>query len=447
MSRSGLGSGVWGLAQQCLLALCVLILPLQAQAAMAVETVSLGHGVKAWYVARDSVPMVELTLTFEGAGAATDPADKGGRAVFAAALLTQGAGELNAQQFAEALDARAITLSASANADQLTVRVRCLREHAARAGELLALALSKPTLAEEAITRVKNQQRSLLAQLDEKPEYLAQVALTGRAFQNHPYGNLPYGTAETLAGLSADDARRHYATYLTRGNLIISATGDVDDRLLKTMLGPVVDVLVSNDSGAVAVTKTVPQGGGEVLQRTVAQPQTVIAFLAPGIARNDQRFYAAFLLNHILGGGSLTSRLGMAIRQQDGLAYSVDTGLEARRGTALFQGELATRNASAAEALSTLKATLNEVRERGVTSEECASAKRYVLGHFPLQLDRSAAVTGMLTTMQLYGLGEDYMQARVKYFEDVSCADINAVAHEMLDPAKMLFAIVGGGSK
>ncbi len=424
--------------------LAVLCVAFPAQAEIKVRTARLGHGVEAWYVQNDAVPIVDVMLNFSGAGSVSDPEGKSGRASFTAAMLTEGAGEYGAQQFAEALDEKAISISVNANTDQLNIHIRCLREHSQRAGELVALMLKSPALAEADMARVKAQVNSLLSQLEEKPQYQANKLLNSRAFKDHPYANLPYGTVQSVAGLGAQDVRAYLSTYVNRGNIIVSAAGDVDAALLQNMLEPVVDVLAGNDAGAVAVTQTTPQGGGETLKEITNLPQTVISFVGPGIQRSDKRFYAAYLLNHIIGGGSLTSRLGMALRQKNGLAYGVDTDLDIRRGAAMFGGDLATRNATADEALAALKAELANIREHGVSNEECKDAKGYVLGHFPLQLDRTSAVSGILFTMQLYKLGEDYLTAREKYFGDVTCADVNAVAHELLAPEKMLFAIVGG---
>jgi zinc protease len=427
-----------------ILGIILVLTALPVHAEIAVKKTGIGHGVEVWYSENHAAPIVDVVLTFQGAGNASDAQGKGGRAAFAAEMLTQGAGDLNAQQFAEALDEKAITISADTNADQLTIRVRCLREHAARAGELLTAALSKPALKDEDAVRVKSQMISLLSRLEERPAYQAQKLLIARAFKGHPYANLPYGSAQTVAMLDANDVRSYLGTYVSRGNVVVAAAGDVDDDVLEAMLEPAIDALTDNDSGAVAVTQTTPQGGGEILKQVTTLPQTVIAFYAPGIARKDTRFYAAYLLNHILSGGALTSRLGKSLRQKSGLAYSVDTDLDVRRGTALFSGDMATRNATAEQALAELKTELNTVRERGVTTQECNDAKGYVLGHFPLQLDRTMAVSGMLTSIQIHALGEDYLSKRVKYFSDVSCAQINAVAHELLAPEKMLFVVVGG---
>ncbi len=424
--------------------MALLLWSVPAHAAVEVETTSLGHGVKAWYATNDTVPVVDMVLSFEGAGHASDPAEKAGRAAFAASLLTEGAGTLDSSAFRRALEEKAITMDIEAEQDRLRVHIYCLREHAVRAGELLALALSKPQLAEADQARMKADLSSLLARMAERPDYQAERLLSERAFKGHPYANAPYGTPASLAALTAQDVRDYLGTYVSRGNLLVAASGDVDTSLLRSVLEPVVDALEANDAGAVAVTQTTLQGGGETLHKTMPVPQTTILFAAPAIARDDPRFYAQYLLNHILGGSTLSSRLGDEVRQKKGLAYGIDTDLSMKRGTALISGALATRNASVDEAVAAVKSVLSALHDKGVTTEECADAKSYVLGSFARKLDSSGSVANLLLSMQIHKLGEDYISEREALFSKVSCADMNAVATELLNPSRFVFAIVGG---
>jgi zinc protease len=415
-----------------------------AQADIAVGTRTISHGVKAWYAQNDTVPVVDVVLSFEGAGYASDPAGKAGRAAFAAALLTEGAGALDSVAFRRALEEKAITIEAHVEEDRLNIHVYCLREHAVAAGALLAQALTKPTMAIADQQRMKADMVSLLSRLDERPNYHAQRQMVQRAFAGHPYANMPYGSAETLAALSATDVQEYMRTYVTRGNLLIAASGDVDERLLDSMLEPLVDDLPMNDTGAVAVTAITMQGGGENLNKTMDVPQTSILFAAPSVARDDKRFYAMYLLNHILGGGSLFSRLGEQVRQQQGLAYSVNSQLDVKRGTSLITGQLSTRNANATDAMNAVKNVLETLQHKGVTTQECTDAKSYVTGSFARQLDSNSSVSNLLLMMQIHGLGENYIKERNALFNDVSCADINSIAEEFLSPSRFIFSVVGG---
>jgi zinc protease len=237
-----------------------------ALAAVEVKTTGIGHGIKAWYVENDTVPVFDLVLSFEGAGYASDPQGKAGRAAFAAAMLTEGAGTLDSVAFRRALEAQAISLDASVDEDRLTIHVYGLREYAPRAGELLALALTQPQLAEADQARIKTQMNSLLSRLSERPGYQAERQLVVKAFANHPYANAPYGDVSTIANLNAQDVRDYLSTYVTRGNVLVAASGDVDASLLDEVLAPVIDGLRENDAGAVSVTQTTMEGAGMTLR-------------------------------------------------------------------------------------------------------------------------------------------------------------------------------------
>jgi zinc protease len=414
-----------------------------AQAAISVDTTRIGHGVHAWYSASQTVPVVDIQISFEGAGYASDPAGKEGRASLAASMLTEGAGPLDALAFQQALEDGAITLSASSDADRLTIHIHALREQAVRAGELLAMALKEPRFAEDDLARVKAETATMLVQLNESPQYRGSRLLANRAFAGHPYANAPYGTASSLAAISAEDLRNYFTTYATRSNVKISAAGDVDSGLLNDVLDPVVEALHDTDVES-AVAPITLRGGGEQLHETMPVPQTVVLFAAPGVARSDPRFYAASMLNYALGGDGLISRLARGVRQEKGLVYSIGTGLDVKRGSALITGQLATRNASAADAVTEVKHVLEETRAKGLTTQECDDARTYVLGSQLLRLDSSSDVAGTLLMMQVYDLGEDYLEKRESYFNKVSCADVNALAAELLNPSRFLFAVVGG---
>lgn len=415
-----------------------------AHAEIEVKTTSIGHGVKVWYAENNAVPVVDVMISFEGAGSASDPEGKSGRAAFTAAMLTEGAGAIDSASFHRMLDDKAITISVDSDEDRLRIHVYTLREHAKRAGELLALAVKEPPLLPTDQARMKSDIRSMLLRLNEQPSYHAQRLLVERGFKAHPYANKPYGDETSLNGLNAQDIRDFMHTYITRGNMLIAASGDVDSGLLDAMLSPLVDALPENDTGAVAVSPTTIAGNGETLHETMPVPQTTILFAAPALARDDARFYAQYLLNHVVGGNALFSRLGDTVRQKKGLVYSIDTDLDMKRGAATLIGSLATRNASAEDALAAVKQVLSDLHENGVTSEECADAKSYAIGSYARKLDSSSSVSQMLLTMQIHKLGEDYLEKRESLFKNVSCADINSVAQEILNPANFLFVVVGG---
>jgi zinc protease len=428
--------------KRCMLALFVL-LPMAAQAEISVETLRLGHGVRGWYARSESVPVVHVAMSFEGAGSISDPAERAGRAMMVAAMLTEGAGGMDAVAFQRALEDKAIDLSISASDDRLRIDVHCLREHAAAAGQLLATALAQPHFAPADLARVKTQALSQLQRLEESPVFQASRAFEEKAFAGHPYAAEHYGSPASLKVMAAQDLRDYMGTYITRGNVLVSAAGDVDRSLLRDMLGPVIDALGASDAGPVPAASVAMQGANEALDVAMDVPQSTVVFAAPALPRSDKRFYAMYLLNDILGGNGLTSRLADGLRQKKGLVYGVSTSLDERDGISLLRGALATRTETATQAGDAVRALLREMATRGVTTQECDDARTHVLGAFPLQLDGSRNMATMLLVMRMYGLGEDYIETRQEKFASVTCAEVNALAKEFLVPERFLFVTAG----
>jgi zinc protease len=423
--------------------LLILVWALPARA-VEVATADLGRGVEVWYAVADTVPIVQMHLAFEGAGYASDTQGRAGLAQFFSNAVLEGGGGRDARSFKETLEAHAITITSSTSADRMVFTIRCLRNEAPLAITLLTEALTQSRFDAPDIARVKAAQISALSRVQESPEYLASRLLAERAFAGHPYANPPLGTAPTVAAITPDDLRRFAATYLTASNLKVAAAGDLDEDLLEDAFAPLVEALPENITGAVTAAKLQIDAKGVVISDDLDVPQTAIAFLAPGMRRSDPSFYAAYLLMEIAGGGTLTSRLAREVRQQAGLVYGIGAGLEELTGVALISGNLSTRNATRDEAIAKVKATLGDLFLKGVSTQECEDAKTYVLGSFPLQMADTRALATLLLTMQIYGLGTDYIEKRQEYFSAVSCGDINRAAKDLLDPARFLFVAVGG---
>jgi zinc protease len=422
----------------------LLLVSVTASQAIEVRQADLGRKVEAWYAVNDTVPIVQMTLAFEGAGYASDTAARAGIAQLFSNAVLEGGGANDARQFKEKLEAHAITISSSVSADRMIFSVRCLKEHAPLALTLLTEALTQSRFDEADIARLKAAQISALGRAQENPEYVASRLMATRAFGGHPYANPPLGTAAGIAAITPEDLRRFGATYLSSSNLKIAAAGDLDAGLLEDIASPLVKALPENVAGPVTAAAVQMREQGIVLEDTMAVPQTAIAMLAPGIRRSDPAFYAAYLLTQITGGGTLTSRLARDVRQEAGLVYGIDLGMQELTGAALMTGNLSTRNATRDAAIERVKATFKDIFLNGVTTQECEDAKTFVIGNFPLQLADTGSMASLLLTLQIYDLGADYIDKRQGYFEAVSCGDINRAAKNLLDPSRFLFVAVGG---
>ena len=410
-------------------------------AAAEVQRVTSSGGIEAWLVEDHANPVVSLALAFRGGAAALDRLGKEGTTELLAAMMNEGAGDLDSQAFQRALEENSIDFRFDAGRDDFEGSIRTLSRHRDLAFNLLRLALTAPHFDVNAVERVRAQLLASLAQKVEDPDYIAALAWWRLAFPDHPYGRPVNGTAESVAALGADDLRRAVADAFARDQLLLAVAGDITAGELALLLDRTFGQLPAA-SPAVEVPPAAPiLGDTVVIERDV--PQSVAVFGQGGIDRDDPDFYAAYVLNYILGGGGFASRLTEEVREKRGLAYGVSTYLNALEHSAVWQGQVATQNERVAESLHLIRDEWRRMALSGPTTEELGDAKTYLTGSFPLRLTNTQSVAGFLVNIQLQKLGIDYVEKRNGLIEAVTLDDVKRVASRLMTPDRLSFVIVG----
>jgi zinc protease len=409
-------------------------------AAMDIERIVSPSGIEAWLVREQSVPMVTLNYAFHG-GSSQDAADKAGTANLAANLLDEGAGDLDGKTYHERLEDRAIEVNFGVGRDYFYGTLRTLDENRDAAFDLLHLALTAPRFDAEAVERVRGQELSDLHRDTTNPNELAGSTWWATAFPGHPYGLETRGTLETVPRVTVADMRDYVGRVFARNELKISIVGDVDADTAGKLVDRAFASLPKHNT-LKAVPQASPQGLGRRIVIPVDVPQAVVTFGGAGIARNDPDFIAAYLVNHILGGGSFTSRLYKEVREKRGLAYGVSDSLVWFRSAAVVYGGTATRADRTGDALAIIAQDTKRMAEEGPTAEELAAAKAYIKGSYALSLDSSNKIAAQLTQIQNDNLGIDYMQRRGALIDAVTLADAKRVAKRLFGGG-MLVTVAG----
>jgi zinc protease len=157
-------------------------------------------------------------------------------------------------------------------------------------------------------------------------------------------------------------------------------------------------------ASAAEVADVQPEGAGRLIVVRKPIPQSVVVFGQRGIKRDDPDYYAAYVMNYILGGGGFSSRLTEEIREKRGLVYSVYSYLNPLDRAGLIMGGLGTRNDRVATTLDIVRAEWTRIARHGVDDDELAAAKTYINGSFPLRLDSSRRIAGLLVAIQVSAL-------------------------------------------
>jgi zinc protease len=408
--------------------------------ATTIERVVSPGGIEAWLVREPSVPLIAMHFAFKG-GADQDAADKPGVGYMTAALLDDGAGDLDANAFHKLLEENAIELRFSTGRSHLGGSMRMLKERQAQGFDLLRLALTAPRFDADALERARARVIAGLRRETTSPNIIANRAWWKAAFPNHPYGRPTNGTLDSVPQISVEDLKGYARRVLARDTLKVAVVGDIDG----ATLGPLLD-RVFGALPAKAELKPVPAATMQAIgQRIVVDldvPQAVLALGGVGLARKDPDFIAAYVVNHILGGGSFSSRLYTEIREKRGLAYGVYSYLLPLDHAALVMAGTATSGEQAGEALRIIESEMRRLASDGPTAAELAKAKAYLKGSYALRFDTSSKIAGQLLQIQVDELGIDYINKRNSLVDAVTLADAKRLAKRLFS-GEFLITVVG----
>jgi zinc protease len=411
-----------------------------ACAATSIERVISPGGIEAWLVREPSLPLVAIDFSFSG-GSSQVAAAKAGLASLAVDLLDEGAGDLDSRAFHEKVENYAISIGFNASRDHISGSLRTLAEHQDIAFDLLRLSLTAPRFDADVVERIRNQKMSSLRRATMSPNELANRRWWEVAFPGHPYAAPVSGTLATLPTVTVDDLKDYVRRAFARNTLKIGIVGNVD----AATAGKIVDRIFGDlpaKANLVGVPEATPQIGEGRVTVEIDVPQSVVIVGGAGIPRKDPDFMTAYILNHILGGGTLSSRLYREVREVRGLAYSVYSTLLPLDRTALFVAGTATRSDRAEQSLEVIMQEIHRMAADGPTAAELADAKSFLKGSFALRFDTSSKIAGQLVQMQVDDLGIDYIEKRNGLVDAVTLSDIRRVAKRLLE-TRMLVAVAG----
>ena len=288
---------------------------------------------------------------------------------------------------------------------------------------------------------MRQQVLSILASNAQDPTDTAQRVWSEQAFGDHAYGTSYQGTESSVAALTRTDLLAAHQNLLVRDAISISAVGDITVE----ELGPILDDLLG-ELPAGSALETAPleldiPAGLTVVD--IPTPQSVAIFGHSGIDRAHPDFFAAFILNTILGGHGIESRLTAEVREKRGLTYGISTILISKDQADVMLGQVASANDRIGAAIEVIRDEWSKLARDGVTAEELNAAQTYLTGAYPLRFDGNSQIARILVGMQRQGLGLDYINTRNARINAVTLPEINRVAAQLLKPEALNFVVVG----
>lgn len=418
----------------------LIILALPARAEIDIQQVTSANGHTAWLVNEPALPFTALEIRFRG-GTSLDRPNKRGAVNLMVGLLEEGAGELDARGFAEAREGLAASYGFDAGGDSIGISAQFLTENRDQAVDLLHEALTAPRFDDSAIDRVRTQVLSHLASRTTDPNALAGDAFDAAAYGDHPYGSYDSGTVDSVSALTRDDIVNAYHDTLALDRVYVAAVGDITAEELSPLLDRLFDGLPQSGAPMPERVAFGLPGGTTVVPFDT--PQSVALFGHAGIKREDPDFFAAYLVNTVLGGPSSISRLMNEVREKRGLTYGIGSYLVPTDLTESVLGRFASQNEVMGEAIQVVRDEWAKIARDGITQEELTAAQTYLTGSYPLRFDGNGNIANIMVGMQMMGLPIDYIATRNDKVMAVTLEQANRVASELYNPDALHFVVVG----
>lgn len=390
------------------------------------------------------LPIVSIKIAFRKSGFAFDEENKSGLAFLVASTLDEGAGDMTSLEFKEKLEELASDISFSLDEDNFYISVTSLTENLDETLKLLSIALKNPRFDDEQVNRIKGQLYIMLAKQEEDPGFVAERELKKNIYKNHPYSKNKYGTRSSIEALKKQDLINFVVNHFTKDNIVVSVVGDINPDNFPSILNKHLSSL--NKKGAfIPDIPEVPfklKSSEFYIPKKI--PQSIAMFYMPALNRKDPDFYKLYVANHIFGGGGFESRLMKEVRENNGLAYTVYSGIEPLDKGGVIIGYVGSQNDKIRKSLELIKKEITRFKKDGVSKEELEDAKNYLVNSFPLKMTKNSNIAEYLNVIQLDNLGDDFFKKRNEYINQVTISDIQKIADKFFDLKKFSTVVVGG---
>ncbi|MEO0249295.1 MAG: pitrilysin family protein, partial [candidate division WOR-3 bacterium] len=412
-----------------------------AQAMPPVQRSVLPNGLVLLSAEEHSLPFVTVQVLVH-AGARLDPPGQGGLASMTARALLFGTEKRGLDVINEQLDFMGASLSADAGRDYAVISLRVLTKDFSKGFALLMEVLEKPLFPDSEIEKEVTRTLAAIRAQEDDPAQVAEREFIKALYGNGPYAQPVMGTTESVKRLNAVSVKRFHRDFYGPRNTIFVIVGNFDPVLLAQRIAPQLATWRGGETVSPPVDVRYERRSKRVtVDRALTQSNIIRGH--EGITRDNPDYYAVTVMNYILGGGGLTTRLMEQIRDKRGLAYSVFSHFAAGKYEGSFRVVLQTKNASAREAVKLVTAGMERIREKPVSDAELQSAKKYLIGSFPLRLTTQGAIASYLMQVEHMKLGHDYAERYPKIMRDITVEDVQRAARAYLHPDRLIVVVVG----
>lgn len=411
------------------------------------KRIKLKNGMTVLVVENHALPIIAMQLVVPGAGAADDPAKKGGLAAFTADMLDEGAGGLSAIQIAEETDRLGASIGVYASIDDAGLSAQTLTKTLDPTLDLITKIITQPAFESKEFDRVRGDRMTALELRRDRPREVAQLVLSAALYGiTSAYGHPSSGQRDDFKDVTLSDLQDFYKAHWDPSVMTLVIAGDVDGATLKDKLAKLGDWKQPGKRPAIA--KATPAKVTQRLQ-LVDRPgaeQSDVRIGLVGPDRKDRRYYAFEVLSSTLGGG-FTSRLVQTLREKMGITYGAHSGMDWRRAPGPFVISSAIVTPATGQGIAKVIEILDDLAKNELSAEELDKSRQNLIRALPAEFQTNAATTRALAGLVLQGLPDDYYAHYADGIRKVTAKDVKAIAATVIPSKKMVISVVGDMSK
>jgi zinc protease len=390
-----------------------------------------------------TTPAVTIAATFH-AGSIYDPPDLGGVSYFLSRVIDRGTETRSAEEIAELMDGRGVTLNVMVTRHLLTLSCTCLSEDFETLLDVLGDICAQPTFPEHEVAIRRAEIVTAIRQDEDNPAVMALEGLMGLLYPDgHPYGRPAKGTIAAVTAIGRADLRAFHVRTFTPASLNLVIVGDVEVSRATREATRVFGGWSGGRAPEAALTPPGPAARRRLVVPMMNKVQADVAYGFVTIARRDPAYYAFLLMNNVLGQYALGGRLGDSIRERQGMAYYVFSAFDANltEGPLIVRAGVDPKNVD--RAVASIDGELQRLSADGATEKELRESKQYLVGSMPRTLETNAGIAAFLQNVEYFNLGLDYDGRLPRLLEQVTLAEVNAQARRFLVPDRAAVVIAG----
>ena len=302
-----------------------------------------------------------------------------------------------------------------------------------------------PDFPEDALERKRSQMLIAIKAKEQSPAAIAKDAFMSAIYQSHPYGQPSDGNEVSIKAITRKDVVSFYNKFYTAKNSMIAIVGAIDRKSAEEISEDIVNALQDGEKVSL-LSKVKDLDDSKNIFIEYPSTQTHILVGQPGVKRGDADYFPLYVGNHILGGGGMVSRLFEEVREKRGLSYSVYSYFNPMLFKGPFIAGLQTKTDQSDEAISVVLENIKNYIELGPTEEELISAKKNIIGGFPLRADSNSKILNYLVVIGYYKLPLDYLRTFNTNVEAVTIEHIKDAFKRRLTVDKLVTVKVGAST-